>query len=316
MSRPARFEIRTAWRLPRAEGHAVSEGWPDGGDSPGRPRAVTWHWTATRTLERCRQLIGGPEAVLRGRASAHLAIGRSFAEGVDSYVSLNDRSWHAGRQQTLRWDGLPMAGEEEKGSRTSIGVETVNLGYARPAEEGCRDPAAAREEASEVAAEPDFLEAWTSSADRRLRVQPWSEEQIAMMIEVGRGITERWPHLGPRDHHGHHDLCPGYKVDVAGFPFARVLRGVYGPQVPDVWSPVWTPTGRRRALEALGFAGDEAPEAPEGWSRADDDALRRCQRALGLEENGLWTTAVSWAVYDAGGLPGAAAGAGGSPAPR
>ena len=56
-----------------------------------------------------------------------------------------------------------------------------------------------------------------------LKVQPWTEEQIVMMIEVGREIQAMWGHLGPRDHHGHSDLCPDYKTDVTGFPFARVL---------------------------------------------------------------------------------------------
>ncbi|PXY78500.1 MAG: hypothetical protein CXX81_07430 [Methanobacteriota archaeon] len=40
-----------------------------------------------------------------------------------------------------------------------------------------------------------------------------------------------------RNHHGHHDTCPIRKIDIIGFPFARVLRSVYPDEiVPDVWS--------------------------------------------------------------------------------
>lgn len=267
------FEIRDAL-IPIAEGHAVDRGWPV--ETGGRPHGVTWHWTATRTLEECRRLIGGEEPSRRGRASAHYAVGRSFTEGVERYVELDNRSWHAGKHQTLRWDGRPCHGPQHKGARTTIGVETVNLGHARRGLE----------------AAPDWLAAASPSGWWQVRVQPWSEEQIEMMIAVGKEIQQRWPHLGPDDHHGHHDLCPGYKVDVVGFPFARVLRGIYGdPGLADVWSPFWTLRQRRRALQNLGY--DVSSEQPRQWRRTHRLSLKRFQRDQGLVEDGMWTVSVS-----------------------
>ena len=273
-----RFTIRDDHRIPVVEGQAVDRGWTAA--TGHRPLAVTWHWTATADLAECTRLIGGADAARRGVASAHYAVGRSFVEGVERYVALDDRAWHAGKNQVLRFDGQPYLSADDKGARTAVGVETVHLGYARDG----------------VPAGPDALEVDTVDGRRRLRVDPWSEEQIVMMIAVGREIVERWPHLGPRVHHGHHDLCPGYKVDVAGFPFARVLSGIYDTVVPDVWTPTWTARGRRRALARLGY-----PTSPiDGvWTRLDDLGLRRFQRSVGLPPNGLFTTTVAWALYDA-----------------
>ncbi|MEM1177327.1 MAG: N-acetylmuramoyl-L-alanine amidase [Acidobacteriota bacterium] len=275
------FPVDDSWRIPVEPGQAVDRGWTAA--TGHRPLGVTWHWTATRTLERCHQLLGGARAERRGQASAHFAVGRHADEGVARYVSLDDRSWHAGRAQTLRFDGQPYRGPDDKGARTAVGVETVHIGYARDG----------------VEPGTDWLNADTVDGETRLRIAPWPDPQIDLMIGVGREIQSRWPHLGPRHHHGHHDLCPGYKVDVLGFPFARVLRGIYrDPEIPDVWSDTWTAAGRRRALRRLGFATGGGLEL-NFWTRADDLTLRRAQRQLGLEPNGLWTTAVAWAVDDA-----------------
>lgn len=89
-----------AFRIPLEEGQAVSPGWTAA--TGHRPVAVTWHWTATWDLAKCGRLLGGADALRRGLASAHYAVGRSFAEGVHRYVSLEDRSWHAGKNQTVR----------------------------------------------------------------------------------------------------------------------------------------------------------------------------------------------------------------------
>src|SRR6266511_2520349 len=88
--------------VPLEHGQAVSVGWP--ASIGGCPRGVTWHWTATWDLATCRRTLGGANATRKGQASAHYAVGRSRAEGVDRYVALENRSWHAGVQQTLRWD--------------------------------------------------------------------------------------------------------------------------------------------------------------------------------------------------------------------
>ncbi|MCG8460492.1 MAG: peptidoglycan-binding domain-containing protein [Holophagales bacterium] len=267
------------WRIPLEEGQAVSRGWPE--ITGGRPLGVTWHWTATADLATCNRLLGGARAERKGQASAHFAVGRSFREGAEQYVSLEDRSWHAGRNQTLRWDARPLTSEHEKGSRVAVGVETVALGYARAG----------------LPAGEDWIAAHSVDGRWALRVQPWPPEQVEMMAEIGRHIVARWSDIGPRDHHGHHDLCPGYKVDVAGFPFVEVLRRIYGdPEIPDVWSATWTIEGRRRALLGLGYRPGEG-RGP--WGPADDAALRRFQVDRGFEPDGLWTTAMAWQAHDA-----------------
>ena len=119
-----------------------------------------------------------------------------------------------------------------------------------------------------------------------MRVEPWTDEQVEMMIAVGRQIVERWPNIGPRDHHGHHDLCPLYKLDPCGFPFARVLRGIYNdPTLPDVWTPFLTVSQRQRAMVALG----EGPLEEDGrrWGQSSAAALRRLQGRLGMVVNGI-----------------------------
>ena len=277
------ISIRNNFLIPLEAGHAVSRGWTDATDR--RPMGVTWHWTVTRDLATCRRVLGGANAARKGVASAHFGVGRSYAEGVDCYVSLNDRSWHAGINQTLRWDGQ-VSDQASKGSRTTIGVETVNMGYARDG----------------LPAAVDWIRAASVDSRRIFQVQPWTEEQIDMMIELGKHIVTRWDHIGVRDHHGHHDLCPGYKDDVAGFPFARVLRGIYGLDVPDVWSPLSLPIQRQKALRLLGAdLGASGPnnDGVDGlWGKISDRALIEFQAANGLVPNGKWGTFVCWKIHD------------------
>lgn len=266
--REPRWHVRDVL-IPLENGQAVDRGW-----SAGRPVGVTWHWTATRDLATCRRLLGGAEATRRGVASAHFGVGRSFAEGIDRYVALANRSWHAGKNQTLRADGGPFRGPDDKGARTTVGVETVAMGFAR----------------RNVPAGDDWIRVDSPDGRFKMRVEPWTEEQMAMMIAVGREIIDRFPAIGPRDHHGHLDLCPGYKLDPAGFPFARLLRGIYDdPTIPDVWTPFHTLDGRRRALRELGYDAGDADDAA---------ALRTFQRDHDLVDNGVWTTFVGWKVHD------------------
>jgi hypothetical protein len=267
--------------IPYGADQAIGRGWTAA--TGFKPLGVTWHWTATNDLALCTRTLGGANAERRGEASAHFGIGRTFAEGVARYVSIEDRSWHAGINQTLMWNGEPLTNGALKGTRTTIGVETVNIGFARPG----------------VPARPDWLDAAEPNGTHVMKVQPWTDEQVEMMIGVGREIVKRWPNIEPRHHHGHHDLCANYKQDVAAFPFALVLRGIYGnDEIPDVWTPFWLPAGRQRALIALGY--DLGPSGADGdWGHLSDVALRRFQRDAGITQNGLWTTFVCWAVYDA-----------------
>src|SRR6266851_1608061 len=89
------------WLLPLEPGQAVSPGWP----SPTGPVGVTWHWAATWDLLTCSRVLGGKNPLRKGQASAHYAVGRSSQAGVNQYVTLENRSWHAGIEQLFRWDG-------------------------------------------------------------------------------------------------------------------------------------------------------------------------------------------------------------------
>lgn len=277
------ISIRTDYMIPLEPGQAISKGWTDATNQ--RPMGVTWHWTATWDLATCRRVLGGPNAERKGVASAQYAVGRGRAEGVDCYVSLEDRAWHAGINQTLGWDGQ-RSDETTKGSRTTIGIETVNIGYAR----------------SSVAPQADWIKVATVDNRRLLIVQPWTEEQLEMMIELGKTVVNRWKHIGMRDHHGHHDICPGYKHDVLGFPFARVLSGIYGSDVPDVWTPLLLPIQRQKALRLLGYDLGITGVGGDGvdglWGRISDRALVQFQAENHMVPNGKWTTFVCWKVYD------------------
>jgi N-acetyl-anhydromuramyl-L-alanine amidase AmpD len=269
--------------IPLEPGQAVSKGWTSATNN--RPMGVTWHWTVTTDLPSCRRTIGGANAQRKGVASAHYAVGRSFAEGVDQYVSLTDRSWHAGINQTVRWDGQP-SDQQTKGSRATIGVETVNIGYERPG----------------VPAQPDWRPFGSVDGRRVMRVQPWTTEQITMMIAIGKTIVKRWKNIRVRDHHGHHDLCPGYKDDVAAFPFAEVLSGIYGRKVPDVWTLLALPMQRQNALFHLGFDLGTTGPAKNGvdglWGSVSDRALRQFQEQNDLVPNAMWSTFVCWKIFD------------------
>lgn len=283
---PLPFAMRNDFMIPVRDGQAVTPGWPAAHGN--KPLGVTWHWAVTRKLSVLRQVLGGANAERKGQASAHYGIGRTFVEGVDRYVSLENRSWHAGINQTLRWNGRPMAGEADfKGSRSTIGIETSHIGA----------------NIDGVVAQADWISTATPLGVS-LKVQPWTAEQITMCIEVGREIAKRWPHIGPEDHHGHHDICPvdeqgrAYKIDVCGFPFARVLRGIYPDKaIVDVWTPLETVRQRQRALKALGY-NVGAAGADGKWGGNSRNALVLFQRHHGLVQNGLWSTFVSRAIHE------------------
>ncbi|CUH99170.1 N-acetylmuramoyl-L-alanine amidase [Leisingera aquaemixtae] len=266
--------------IPLKSGHSISKGWTSW--TGHEPKGVTWHWTAGKTIESCRELLGGPDAKRKGEASAHYCVGRSYDEGVDIYVGLENRSWHAGVEQKLRWDGKG-SNSHTKGSRSTIGVETVNVGYAR----------------SGFPAKSDWIEVADTNCKWVMKVQPWTDEQMNMMIDVGKRIIARWPQIRVRDHHGHHDICPGYKSDVGGFDFARLLRGIYDDDsIFDVWTPLQSVESRQRALIELGY--DLGKWADDGhWGDYSAKALEDFQRDSNSTVIGYWTTFTNWAVYDA-----------------
>lgn len=278
------FAIRNDHMIPVAPGQSVNKGWP--ALHGNKPLGVTWHWAVTRKLSVLRDVLGGPNAEKKGVASAHYGIGRTFAEGVDRYVSLENGSWHAGKHQSLRWDGKLLGDADFKGSRSTIGIETSHIGANLGA----------------VKAEANWIRTATPLGVPIL-VQPWTEEQIIMCIEVGREIVRRWPHIEPGDHHGHHDICPldgngaAYKIDVCGFPFARVLRGIYPDKaIADVWTPLETVRQRQRALKALGY-NIGAAGVDGKWGTSSRNALLLFQRHEGLVQNGLWSTFVNRAIH-------------------
>ena len=265
--------------IPTTPGNAVDLGWPSATGS--KPRGVTWHWTALATLAEADRYLGGSAPLPKRQASAHYCVGRTASEGVLRWVSLENRSWHAGAFQTLRWDGETMSRADYKASRTTVGVETVNLGYARAG----------------VPASADWTTAATPEGES-YQIQPWPAEQLSMCVEVGRLIQQRWPHLTYRDHHGHHDLCPQYKEDVSGFPFAPVLRGIYGDvTIPDVWSTLWTIKQRQSALIKLGY--NLGYSGADGvWGPKSLGALKSFQSRYGISANGFWTSFVNWKMYE------------------
>ena len=212
------FQIDESTMIPLEPGQAVKTGW--GETPPGRAAGVTMHWAVTTTVANCTKIIGGTNAIRKGEASAHYCIGRSFEEGTARYVAPENRSFHCQVGQTLRWDGQPMEQKRFSGINTTIGIETAHLGFPT---------------AEEMAAGQFVVAAAANGVP--MDVQLWTDEQIDMIITIGKEIVERFPDIGPRDWHGHHDLAPKRKIDVAGFPFARVLRGVYSDNsISDVWT--------------------------------------------------------------------------------
>lgn len=263
--------------IPLTGGHAVGRRWTTATNR--EPRGVTWHWTALTSLPACRGILGG-NATKTSRVSSHYCVGQTFAEGVDRYVSLENRSWHAGVGQKMRWDGNSST-NKTKGARACIGVETCNVGYARP----------------DHPARSNWIEAVNTDSKWIMKIEPWPEEQFYMMVAVGKEIIERWPNIGWRDHHGHHDICPGYKQDVAGFPFARLLREIYDDaSIPDIWSPFWLPKPRQRALIALGYY--LGPTKDDGdFGNLSSNALISFQRDAGSFEIPHWTTFTCDKIY-------------------
>ncbi len=273
------FQIDETSMIPVESGQAVKPGWA--GTPFDKPVGVTMHWAVTPTLSLCTKIIGGSNAARKGQASAHCCVGRSFEEGAARYVSLEDRSFHSQAGQRLRWDGQAMPNKSFSGIHTTIGIETVHMGFADQAEVSAGQ----------------FISAAAPNGVP-LEVQLWTDEQMEMLVAMGKEITGRWPGIGVRDWHGHQDLAPLRKIDVTGFPFAKLLREVYDdPSIPDVWTSLRDVTARQKALVALGH-----PLAPfgadGGWGQVSRLGLKNFQRENGMVANGFWSTFTCWKIQD------------------
>jgi len=262
--------------IPVESGNAVSR-WTN---AYPRPMGVTWHWTATWDLATCRKILGGSDPLRKGKASAHYGVGRTRSEGIDRYVTLENRSWHAGAGQTLTWEGKP-SDSTSSGARTTVGIETVNIGYER----------------SGVPAKDDWTVWATPDCRQELAIPPWPDEQIEMMVELGVYILGRCPDIGPLDHHGHADICPGRKFDVMGFPWMRVLEGIHGDDCTfDVWTPYRTIKQRQQALIDLGY--DLGSWGADGaWGRVSSTALEQFHEDNDMVTDPYWTVFTARAAY-------------------
>ena len=254
--------------IPIQPGNAVHKAWTK--TTNYQAKGVTWHWTAMAKLKDSRKTLQGLGS---RKVSAHFCVGSSFAEGVDRYVSLENRSWHAQVNQKLRWDGEKSV-KRTSGISACIGVETAHVGYERQG----------------YPASPDWGIFLDPTSETYRRIPPWGEEQFKMMVEVGKQILDRWPYIPWQHHHGHHDICPGYKTDVVGFDFARLLRRIYdNPKIPDVWTPLWTTEARQRVLISLGY--DLGEWLDDGfWGDYSKRALTEFQREHSKVITPFWTT--------------------------
>jgi N-acetyl-anhydromuramyl-L-alanine amidase AmpD len=126
---------------------------------------------------------------------------------VYQLVPEQDRAWHAG---TSYWAGRTALND------MSVGIEIVNQTYCRNAEQtapaGETDQPAAR-----ICFFPDF-----------------PESQLAMVIDLLKGITERHPEVKPTDIVGHSDIAPQRKIDPGPrFPWQRLYKLGFGAWYDD-----------------------------------------------------------------------------------
>jgi hypothetical protein len=200
-------------------------------------------------------------------------VSRRYRRG-HRYVSLENRSWHAGVGQVLDWRGQTIdesiPGDRDRiGARRSIGVELVYPGYARKG----------------LPAGDDWPTVAAPNGEE-MRVPLWQYAQLQMLIDLGVEIVTRWPQIGPDDWHGHVDVCPARKVDPLGFPFAAVLRSLYGVPVEDVWTPFLRTKARQSALWGLDLYDGEIDGQ---WGSLSQAACSELQRRAGLGVTGLWS---------------------------
>lgn len=117
------------------------------------------------------------------------------------------RAWHAGASY---WAGRSALND------MSVGIEIVNQTYCRNAEQPM--PAGeVNQSPTRICFFPDF-----------------PESQLAMVIDLLKGITERHPEVKPTDIVGHSDIAPQRKIDPGPrFPWQRLYRLGFGAWYDD-----------------------------------------------------------------------------------
>lgn len=285
-----------------------------GGDIGNGPSAITWHWSVTDDMQGLETALGPTN---NAEKSATYGVGRRFGklngndEGSVRWVAYDRSTWHAGPHYSRTVHGAPTVNGHDRANRNAPGIETVNTGYA-----------SLQAAQNYVQEQENYRGSNIMAIDGQVGpivyVPEWSLEQVVMMIDlVVNDILVQWPGLIlPRHHHGHHDVCPTntsgavgarYKIDSLGFPFARVLRGIY-PNiiVPDVWSEFWDGDAKSPALEYFGYPEEEKEYATFGGGQTHD-VLEEFKthrntitgRPRQLKVDPVWCTFTNWEIHDA-----------------
>lgn len=272
----------TGWLTSNSVYHVQSPNYTKGFISP-YPDAICHHYTAGLTLQEARRTVAyNPNnpgnKPNRNDASAHFCIGNpDNGEGLDQWVSVCDRSWHAGKGQQLN------KGHKPRGVRvaasTSIGIEVVGLG---------RDIAGPKRTQIRAASDDGDYYFWFA----------YPEKQVDLIVDVCKAIVKVvYPSMiGPDDHQGHSDYCPGRKDDPGPvYPYVDIIRRVYGlteERYPDWWTPFRTVKTRQRALILLGFDVGKAKD-DDRWGKGSADALSSYLASRGMSPIPAFTTGVA-----------------------
>ncbi|NOR20854.1 MAG: N-acetylmuramoyl-L-alanine amidase [Xanthomonadales bacterium] len=124
-----------------------------------------------------------------------------------SLVSEEARAWHAGSSY---WAGKTALND------ISIGIELVNQSYCRQSEEPI-PPDAIDQEPARLCFYPDF-----------------AEQQLGILLDLLKGITERHTEIRATHIIGHSDIAPQRKIDPGPrFPWQRLYRQGYGAWYDD-----------------------------------------------------------------------------------
>jgi N-acetylmuramoyl-L-alanine amidase len=124
-----------------------------------------------------------------------------------SLVNEEARAWHAGSSY---WAGRTALND------ISIGIELVNQSYCRQSEESI-PPDAIDQEPARLCFYPDF-----------------AEQQLGMLLDLLKGITERHTEVRATHIIGHSDIAPQRKIDPGPrFPWQRLYRQGYGAWYDD-----------------------------------------------------------------------------------